>query len=143
MPRLPSGLSPRRHETSAAVPDGARCALGPGFGPGPGGLGSRTEAAGVGEAGGWAPRDAHGPGRSIPGRGITARYGTPPGLSQVQTERNRGWWRKGDPRTGSRCPITTRYVGGSGGALLTAGSHERRRALAGRSPCGRLAGARG
>ena len=27
--------------------------------------------------------------------------------------------------------------------LLTAGSHERRRALAGRSPCGRRAGARG
>ena len=62
MPRLPSGLSPQHHETTAAVPDGARCALGPGFGPAPGGLGPRTEAAEVGEAGGWAARAAHGPG---------------------------------------------------------------------------------
>ena len=67
------------------------------------------------------PQAAHGPGRSTPGRGITARYGTPRRAPQVQTERYRGWRRKGDPRTGSRCPITTRYVGGQGAALLPAG----------------------
>ena len=61
MPRLPSGLSPRHRETVAAVPVGARCVLGPGIGPGPGGRGPRTEAAGVSEAGGWAARGAHGP----------------------------------------------------------------------------------
>lgn len=51
---LRSGLCPQRHETGPALPDGARCALGPGSGPGPGGLGPRTEAAEVKEAGGWA-----------------------------------------------------------------------------------------
>ena len=91
MPRLPSGLSPQHHETTAAVPDGARCALGPGFGPAPGGLGPRTEAAGVEEAGGWVARAAHGPGGlPLPGtRHNIALSDTPTGAPGADREKPR------------------------------------------------------
>ena len=115
--RLPSGLSPRHRETAAAVPDGARCAQGPGVGPGPGGLGPstedlrtedlrtedlrtedlrewlgpRTEAAGGEEAGGWAARAAHGPGGlPLPGtRHNLALSDTPTGAPGADREKPR------------------------------------------------------
>lgn len=87
--RLPSGLSPRRHETAAAVPDGARCDLGPGFGPGPGGLGPRTEAAGVEEAGGWVAPAAHGPAGPAGTRHNLALSDTPPKTPGADREKPR------------------------------------------------------
>ena len=65
--------------------------------------------------------------------GVTERYRTPRPDRMVNYAEETPPGTAGN-RMSRRCPITACYVGTGGAALLTAGSHERRRALAGRKP---------